>query len=225
MLRPLRFLWRQFNGPQVSAICTAVFRYMQKQFNETIDYFRHFSITTATGDHLTLIGACMGVVRPLVPVFNEELFLFTRDYGENSERGFADLENRAVGGIFTDLEDDVRRTRYLCPTEMYRKILLGALHSQARIQSLTCIDTIISDVWDSLHPNEPSPVTFRFYDVGETPNRTSGDIDVSIGTMAQWGGSDETAGDTIALRWQSVFANIFNALFNPERYIDINFNN
>lgn len=222
MLRPFRFLWKQMNGPQVTAIFTAIFHYLQKQFNATIDYFRHFSIATANDSHLTLIGAMLNLIRPVISVANSKFFLFTRYPDTDEEHGFASLDNRPVGGLFSDLDEDNRnRTNVLCPASYYRPILLSYIKSNASKNSLVFIDNAINDVWEILNPGKPNPVTYRYYSLGETPNRTAGDLDVTIGDIEEWKGRFGEA--EIALQWQGTFEGVFNALFGPEQYIDISF--
>lgn len=218
MLRPLRFLWEQFNGPQVTALFTAIFRYLQDQFNTTIDYFRHLDIYTANDAHLTLIGMLMGIPRPLIFAANPEFFLFTKEPGTDKERGFADLANRAVGGVFSDMSEAVS-TAQLMPKEYFRRVLVSWLENKdVAPNSLIFIDTVIHDAWDSIHPGEPSPITIK-YITPEDGNlgRTYGDIDVTMGRIYQWGT------DTTAFLWQACFTSVFNNLLNPECYVDVNF--
>lgn len=219
MLRPFRFLWKQFNGPQVTAIFTAIFRYLQKQFNTTIDYLRHFSLMTANDAHLTLIGASLGIVRPIISIASNKYFVFTRDLDRDEDHGYADLATPTIGGVFSEItEDDSGHIITVAPASYYRRILLAYVKYSAEKNSLVFIDNMLSDVWEALNPGEPPSFRVRNYKEGDIGNRSAGDIEILLGRLGGWGGTAN------ALIWQAIFSAVLNALFGPEQVIDINFN-
>lgn len=224
MLRPLRFLWKQFNGPQVSALFTPVFRWLQGQFNDNIDYLNKFDLTSSTEEHLTLVGACMGIIRPLVVIPSGKFFLFTRDPEHDSDHGLSDLNNLSVGGLFSSLEEDLRsKSTVLCPATYYKRILESYRDNDDAKNSLAFVlDTVIS-IWQEMHPtSDPtlSGIGLHWYtetDVAFGVTRTYGDIEVLMGERRNWGDDDTS------VIWQGVLQGVFRELFAPEIVIDFNF--
>ena len=41
MIRPIEFLWRQLNGPQITAVVKAAYNWCVQQFDATMDYFNN----------------------------------------------------------------------------------------------------------------------------------------------------------------------------------------
>ena len=60
-LKPVHFLWKQLNGPQITAIVDALYELLRDMFNPIINYLTTFSINTANDIHLTFIGICSGI--------------------------------------------------------------------------------------------------------------------------------------------------------------------
>ena len=66
MIRPIEFLWRQLNGPQITAVVKAAYNWCVQQFDATMDYFNNLTIATANGAHLSLFGMMANFARPYI---------------------------------------------------------------------------------------------------------------------------------------------------------------
>lgn len=223
MLREFRFLWRQFNGPQINAIMVAVLKYCREQCNSILNYFNRFSIVTATNDHLTLIGACMGIVRPLVHFADQSLYLFSATEETGSTRGFSSLENPTVGARLSTVQDYYSSySSVACPEEYYRKILLACNNFEGDKHSLLFIQNVLEDVWKQNHPGgdiSTSGIGIHFYVDGDPVidgARTFGDVTVYMGAQADWGDAEDAA-----FKWQGVFQGIFSVIFYPNSFVDV----
>lgn len=220
-LRPFRFLWKQFCGPQVTAIMTAIFRYMRDTFNNQIEYLSTFSIKTASDTHLTLIGALSGIIRPIVTIVDLANFIFTteaesgKDYGVSAEPG-----PNQPGGKFTDLYTDVRqRTSELCPAEYFRQILLAYSQSEAEPMSPVFLAEFLDYLFDILFPTGTRPTyTFSWFDtIYPDSSIMYEDMRLDLGSVNDWG-----TPDTAAI-WQGVLSGIINNIWNPEQHCQVTF--
>lgn len=221
-LRPLRFLWKQMNGPQATAIMTSIFRWVQDMFNKNIEYLTNFSIATAKGEHLSLIGNIMGVIRPIVTVADAKMFIFTSSPEQDVEYGFSGEPGPlAVGGKFISLEEMLLAyQRTACPDSYYRKVLQAIASSNREPFSIAFIDDLISGVWHSYRPNIPSKVQFEWAtkeQEGGTGAVIREDLYIYIGTIADWGARED------ALLWQAVFQGIINNVWAPTRKCFVEF--
>lgn len=215
-LHPLRFLWRQLNGPIATAIMTALFRSVQAKVNPIVSYLSTFSIETATDAHLTFIGALLGLVRPVVSFADEATFFFTAQPEHGVEYGYSAAAGPGqIGGHFTGGDVPTGRERMLCPESYYRVILQGYLDSDADFTSLAFIDDILYMAWTLLRTDDPAySIEFQ-----QTAGASGGygDIRVNLGPLSGWGARKE------AIAWQSVLTSIFNDLLNPNIYISFEF--
>lgn len=219
VLRPVRFLWKQFCGPQITAIMTALYRWFQSNFNTQINYLSTISIDTATDSHLTLIGACQGIRRPVVVFSDISNFIFTYEPEHGMDYGVSDLANPTVGGHFTDLEADRRsHEAILCPGIFFRPILQAKRDTEGLGASVVFLDKMLSYCWKALgNPGEPEYI-IKFATGEDIPyGRTWGDIQVLLGPITHWGEPD------MAIEWQNVLSTVFNALLNPNAYITFDF--
>lgn len=188
MIAPFRFLWKQLNGPQITAICTAIFRYLKRQLDTTLDYLNTFSVDTANDDHLSLIGMIAGLVRPIVDFSPADMFWFT-DHGplHNSARGFADLEERSIGGRFSDLNDPTTtRVHELLPAHDYRKLLKVWTDSDFDGTSLAFLDTVLDIIWKDTRYTDSAYVINIRDSVATIENRSYGDVEIDLGNAAEW---------------------------------------
>lgn len=220
-LKPVRFLWKQLNGPQITAIVDALYTLLRDMFNPIISYLTTFSINTANDSHLTFIGICSGIIRPIIQVADSRFFLFTRDPEHNRDYGVSDLNNLTLGGVFSDLGEDVlSRRNLLCPASYYRTILQGFAASKGQVGSIALIDDIMGTIWNSLYPDGSVPLAYRirWFTHRETAVSTCGDIEVLMGPIDSWGNRDT------AVMWQGVLTGIFNNMLNPNTYVVCNFN-
>ena len=220
-LKPVHFLWKQLNGPQITAIVDALYALLRDMFNPIISYLTTFSINTANDSHLTFIGICSGIIRPIIQVADSRFFLFTRDPEHNQDYGVSDLNNLTLGGVFSDLGEDVlSRRNLLCPALYYRTILQGFAASKGQVGSIALIDDIMGTIWNNLHPDGSVPLAYRirWFTHRETSVSTCGDIEVLMGPIDSWGNRDT------AVMWQGVLTGIFNNMLNPNTYVVCNFN-
>lgn len=216
VLHPLRFLWRQLNGPIVTAIMTGLFKFVQSQINPALSYLSTFSIETATNEHLTFIGALLGLVRPVVAFANEDTFFFTAQDEHNVEYGFSlEAGQGQIGGHFTGGDVPTGRERMLCPESYYRAILQGYLETDAEFTSIVFLDDILHKAWTLLRVDEPS-YTIAFQEEAGASGGY-GDIRINLGPLSGWGDRKS------AIAWQSVLTSIFNNILNPNIYISFEF--
>ena len=79
MILPVKFLWEQLDGPQITAIENALFQYFTDIFDTKLDYLSTMNVDTANDSHLTFLGILANFVRPVITVPDREFFYFTND--------------------------------------------------------------------------------------------------------------------------------------------------
>lgn len=141
MIYPLRFLWKQLNGPQVTAFVTGIYNYIKDQFDKTLEYYHNISVTSATAEHLETMGALAGFARPLVTLIDEGEYVFTFGEEEDFEQGFGDVNNSSVGGHFTEVVSDKGQIDKVSLV-YYQALMQAYFNSKAHIGSL--------ELWDQL---------------------------------------------------------------------------
>ena len=220
-LRPIRFLWKQMCGPQVTAIMTAIFRYMQNIFNSQISYLSTFSLATATDSHLTFIGTLSGIIRPIISVADLSNFIFTLEPEQGVDYGVSEGPGpEQTGGKFTDLYADMRKwTIELCPAEYFRQILIACSKTKAEPMSPVFLSEFLDHLFDSLFPVGDRPVySFYWFDtVYPDSSIAKEDMRLDLGEIRAWG-SPETAAI-----WQGVLEGIINNVWNPEQRCQVTF--
>lgn len=202
MISPLSFIWRQLNGPQIAAICAATWKYFHDTYDSILEYFRTFSIETATDDHLTVIGVWQGLARPLVPVPQGEVFFFTEVYGyiedpDNpghlipdssypSVRGFAEVPSSftGTGGKFAGQTVPGDYTKV--PAAMFRSLLRANSDSEGYLGSLIALDDMLYSLWRRTHSAVAPDYTFEWSTLEAHPTYTPGDIFVDLGMTGDW---------------------------------------
>lgn len=189
MLRPFSFLWKQLNGPQVTAFVQGIWDYIHTQLNDKLRYFNSLSIDTAYSGHLSTIGITSNLPRPMINDYDSSLFWFTTNKENPTEHGFADMNNLKVGGKFTELDDQLNtRSIKLVPTEYYRVILQAARDTDAQPGSLAFMDAIIDRLRKKDNPEQQNVVYYNF--ITEIPeglvNRLYGDVEIYIGKESRW---------------------------------------
>jgi hypothetical protein len=220
-LQTFRFLWKQFCGPQVTAIVTALFHYIRNTFNNQIEYLSTFSIKTASDAHLTLIGALLGIIRPIIRVADLSDFIFTTDPETGKDYGVSEAPGPSqLGGKFTDLYADMRKwTSELCPAEYFRQILLTCARSNAHPMSPVFISEFLDNLFDVLFPTGNRPVyTFTWiYNIQPDAGIIYEDMRLDLGSINDWGTPDTAA------MWQGVLSGIINNIWNPEQHCQVTF--
>lgn len=223
-LRPFRFLWKQLCGPQITAIMAALYRWFSDSFNTTLKYLTTLSIDTANDAHLTLLGACQGIRRPIVVLKDSSNFIFTYEPEREKDYGVSivpdpESSEPIVGGRFTDLQQDLRNTSaVLCPPVFYRAILQAKRDSYGSGSSIVFLDNMLSNCWKAVGNTSTPIYHIEYSSSSDLPqNRTWGDIRVVMGPLTAWGDTDT------AVQWQSVLSEVFNALLNPNSYVTFDF--
>lgn len=206
MLNPISFLWRQFNGPQITAICQALFGYFKNLCDENLDYFNDMSITTANTEHLSLLGILQGIARPLVPVPDAETFWFTLDYeyipgpgiepetqyeGHKipatnfpSEHGFSN-GYYGQGGVFTEEPGQTTGYQYI-PDYIFREILRGNSLSEGELGGLLVLDDMLNALYERENPGFRPPYRFKWNQLAPGAYDTPGDITIDLGMSGDW---------------------------------------
>jgi hypothetical protein len=64
MLKRHNFLWKQLNGPQITAIMDCIWQYHVDKYERNLDYFDKLSIDNARNKQLSFIGKLMQFPRP-----------------------------------------------------------------------------------------------------------------------------------------------------------------
>lgn len=187
MISPINFLWKQLNGPQITAFTKAIYNWCVDQFDSTLDYFNNLSIATAKSDHLTLFGVLANFSRPYVRSLDLTLFYFTEYAQSNFRYGFSSLENIGAGGRVVALDHVYETMRNNPLNDTFYRILLSAYsQSEGELGSLVLLDDIIEALRDSFGSQTvPPEYTFTVSDaLGESDDY--GDLHIDLGNMSSW---------------------------------------
>lgn len=218
MINPISFLWKQFNGPQITAICQALWEYFHDTYDSFLEYFNKLSISTANSDHLTWLGILQGLSRPLIPIPDEDMFWFTEEHGyiddpDNpghlipdaefpSTHGFA-TEDGFPYGDFARLDSEKFTSGYhYIPDYLFRAVLRGNSSSKGYLGSLIALDDIMYSIWRIEHPTVP-PVYEFSWGLGAN-NTTPGDIYLDMKVTGDWAYPYETQAE-VRLLGSSVY--------------------
>lgn len=178
MIQPIQFLWRQLNGPQITAITQAIYHWIKDMFDDILDYFKYFRISSATFEHLQTIGVLNSFPLPILVKYNGQFFFFTYEKEHDAEKGFASLDDRSVGGKFSSMEEHTKTEMYL-DAESYRTLLQAVIEIDAKPNSLRYLDTICKTL---VELNGEEGAYYRFvYD-----ERNPGSITVFLGGENLW---------------------------------------
>lgn len=190
---PIKFLWRQMNGPQVVAFCQAIYEWLRLRFDKNIDYWSNISINTATDEYLTELGALAGFPRAITERYTEDPVMFTKEYyGPGSENGgvcgfgFSDgLKHGPTEGVDGGRFNDVRaeKIRELIKADTYRRALHTFANSKGSMGSLKLLDDIMDCQLGEGNPDNaymfdyntvsPGDIILNFYNVREWPDGVS----------------------------------------------------
>lgn len=187
MILPVSYMWQQLDGPQVTAIRTAVFEYWKSIFDEKLDYFNNISIETANDQHLTLLGLLSGMVRPTISEADRDYFYFTEDAEHNTTHGFSSLDDMATGGKFvkTDVGQGVHNVSL--NEAHYRALLRAFVRGQGELGSLELLDDICYEL-TKLDLGDTDPFyRFVFMEGEDIPSeRAPGDVFLDMGNISDW---------------------------------------
>lgn len=207
MINPISFLWRQFSGPQITAICQALWQYFVTSFDTILDYFNAVTPTTANTQHLTLLGSLHGLSRPLIPIPDEDKFIFVEPYdyelgygveqstwteshmipkdaGFPSTHGLGSLNSRNTGGVFSDLADTTGYSHIA--DYIFRAFLQGSIDSEGYLGGLKTLDDMLYAAWNKDHPNTIPAYIFRWARLDINPTYNQADVFVDLGVSGDW---------------------------------------
>ena len=185
MILPIKYMWEQLDGPQVTAIHTAVYEYWKQQFDRVLDYLNNLSVDTANDAHLTFLGILGNFIRPVITVPDRDYFYLTEIPYHDSTRGLASLGNRKVGGRLTSKGGATTEARPV-NTEYYRALLKAYEQSEGELGSLVLLDDICSALAKLDNPQSPATYTFEFMEEDIPAGRAPGDLFIDIGGMNDW---------------------------------------
>ncbi len=185
MIKPITFIWKQLNGPQVTAFVKALHDWCIAQFSALIDYFNNISIDTASHDHLSFLGQVTNLARPFVSIPDKNFFWFTAEPQKNFERGYSSLEDRGIGGKFIDLQKlyDTYHGEPLTD-EFFRILLKTYTNSEGEPGSLRLMD----DLLEALRKKYGSSTSVYAFTIMEQvlTNRDIGDLYIDLGKEEGW---------------------------------------
>lgn len=186
MITPVKYFWEQFNGPQITAICKAIFEWLKLLFDRTLNYFNGWNINTVNSYHLTTVGILMGIGRPILPPVTTTQFFFTRTSPgggnqHNNVHGFSEIGGD-VGGRFEDVTIISREKDFL-QDNYYRALLKAIQESEGEAGSLTLLDDICKAINDV--NNTPLFVNYEF-SYYERPEGRPGDVRLFMGRVTDW---------------------------------------
>lgn len=186
MLLPVRYMWEQLNGPQVSALSDAVFQYWKQVFDKDLDYFNNISIETASDIHLTLLGLLSGLIRPSITEADAEFFYFTENSEHPMEHGFGDTQNPQLGGRFSKSTIPTVHNTSL-DMEYYRALLRAWVSGDGEIGSLQLLDDICYEI-TKLDVGTTDPFySFSIMQGSDIPaDRAPGDVFIDMKGKDNW---------------------------------------
>ena len=187
MVIPISFLWKQLDGPQVSAIKEAVFEYWKTIFDDKLEYFNNISIETANDSHLTLLGLLSGMIRPTITEADRDYFYFTEDAEHGSVHGFASLDDPTSGGRLVKLGTGQGTHNASLNTEHYRALLRAFTNGEGELGSLQLLDDICYELTKLDLGNVEPFYKFVFMLGDDIPAmRAQGDVFVDVGNLSDW---------------------------------------
>lgn len=198
MIRPIEFLWRQLNGPQITAVVKAAYNWCVQQFDATMDYFNNLTIATANSAHLSLFGTMANFARPYIRVVDKTFFIFTEASTHPFDHGFSDLTDISKGGIFADITK-VWETEKGIPLsdDFYRIVLQSYADSYGEIGSLVLIDDLCFALKKYVG-NENAGYDINIL-LEPATNRDIGDVFIDLGSQNNWNNWDSVVAALRAL--------------------------
>lgn len=187
MILPIRYMWEQLDGPQISGISDALFEYWKSVFDEKLDYFNNISVETANNIHLTLLGLLSGLIRPVISEPDREYFYFSEFPEYPSNHGFGDIEDQSVGGRLTRLDVGETIHNVSLDEEHYRALLRAWVSGDGEIGSLVLLDDICAELTRLDLGEETDPFyRFVFMEQDIPVDRAPGDLYLDMRSMDNW---------------------------------------
>ena len=188
MILPIRYMWEQLNGPQVSALSDALFEYWKSIFDAKLDYFNNISVDTATDIHLTLLGLLSGLIRPTISEPDREYFYFTEYAEHDFSHGFSDLADPQSGGRLTKVDSGGGIHNVSLDAEHYRALLRAWVSGDGDIGSLQLLDDICNELTKlDLGAGVTPFYNFVFMEGDDIPpDRAPGDVYLDMRSADNW---------------------------------------
>lgn len=187
MILPVRYLWEQLDGPQVTALSDALFNYWKAVFDDKLEYINNISVNTASDIHLTLLGLLSGLVRPNITEPDRDYFYFTGSPENPTTHGFSDLDNLAVGGRLSKLEEGTGVHNTSLDAEHYRALLKAWISGDGDIGSLALLDDICNELTKIDLGSTPPFYQFTFMEGDDIPvDRAPGDVYIDMRSAQSW---------------------------------------
>lgn len=187
MILPIRYMWEQLDGPQVTALSDALFEYWKSVFDEKLDYFNNISVETANNVHLTLLGLLSGLIRPVISEPDREYFYFTEVLEYPSSHGFGDVADQTIGGRLTKLDTGETIHNVSLDEEHYRALLRAWVSGEGEIGSLELLDDICAELTKlDLGPETDPFYRFVFMESDIPVDRAPGDLYIDMRSIDNW---------------------------------------
>lgn len=186
MILPVKYLWEQLDGPQITAIEEATFEYFKQMLDTKLDYLNTIDVNTANDSHLTFLGILANFVRPVITVPDKDFFFLTEDVEHNSGHGFSSISAPTVGGRLVGIEGVTTEARPL-NTEHYRMLLKAYINNEGELGSLKLLDDICYELSILDQPDVTPFYRFEFMEGDNIPEgRSHGDVYIDIGGLNDW---------------------------------------
>lgn len=211
MILPIDFIWKQLNGPQVTALKQAMYEWCVAQTATPFAYFNNLSIDTANSAHLTFMGALGNICRPYVTSVDLSIFYFTEHPQSNFSHGFSSINDIGIGGRVVELQQTYdTMTHHPLNDTIYRCILKAIGNSEGEIGSLRMLDDLMYELRKTFgNPNDMPDYNFTL-ETDVLGAKSYGDVDISLDNMGKWAQAESII---IAVRA------ISDTLYKPEPQI------
>lgn len=188
MILPIKFLWEQLNGPQITAFSQYTFEFLKSIFDDKLEYFNNVTIENANDQHLTLLGLLSGLVRPTISEADRDYFYFTEEAEQNSVHGFASVDDPSIGGRLGNLGEGQGTHNVSLNAEHYRALLRAWVTGEGELGSLELMDDILYELTKLDLGADVEPFyEFHFLQGEDVPEaRAQGDVFLDLGDMADW---------------------------------------
>lgn len=189
MIKPIKWLWKQFNGPQITAISAGISDFLTAKFDARLDALEDIDIDKVNENQAETLGALIGFIRPLISDKLVKYFMFTDGPTQSVEYGTTDgllHGNDVLGGKFLDLDDVITTTSVQkLESKLYRMLVKYFELNEGR--GLKCICGIMDVLYDYFLPKEEKKYTVVWaQDVDTSQSLIRGDIYAYIGSVDTW---------------------------------------
>lgn len=205
MIHPIQFLWKQLNGPQITAIVRAIYEYIKLSFDNNLRYFNRYEVLSGTIGHAETVGILSRFSRPLITKYLRQFFFFTYEKNYSPEKGFSSLTERELGGKFSSL-DEQQKTVTSLDADAYKRLLNTYLTGNMEIESLSMLDSICNELV-RIEGLDNASYSFIWGEAG------AGGITVDIGTEGEWREPDVVS---------AVISSLANTIYYPNPIISVN---